>query len=448
MSLSHDTLVNTSVKEFDSSEQAYHTLLHMSEHVVRPYDPEGMGKSHSWPLGEMMTRRRFVREKLTASLGFGAAFLSGVTLERVAVPRILKEVNKYRSIGGDYSNWPFFNEIDAHPIDRERLEELFGELSPQAEVLLIPAAFETSKNPTKIAEYDLITPKDGPVYAEFNGLYGQEVSLSIVRAVVDDEEELFIPLVRDDAEQPSLSIQLGDLSQGAHRLELFVEHSTGDPVVAQEVVPRVTQDEAGSLHDLIYRHQPDIYLRNYGDITNNFPRRSIAEVLETSDGNLAVVYTIESFDEDQVLGIVGTSVQQLVDTKHRPSDYDWAVELLIGKENGKILKGNICEPFHNRQPIPINPNITSERLAIRASSPNNNWELVNANSPIRNYAKFRPVPEIATHDEMWGIRRSTDISTARWSLCENYEERKIYPNNPRDAAILEQFSLDVDRCKP
>lgn len=389
---------------------------------------------------ELLTRRGFLG-KVAAGLGAAAAGAFGV--KELVVPRIVEEYSRYRSIGGDYSNWSFFEATGARVIDRTRLDELLID-DTVTPAILYGIAQESQINPEALAEYVLELDRDGPVFAEFDGLYDDSVSLTVLRAVVDDEEEFLVPLVRDDAEQPPVTIQLGTLSEGHHKIELFEEYS-GVPVTADEVTFRVSQGEAGTLRSFIDAHQPDIYLRDYGNIANNFPRRSYAAILET-DSHIAVVYITECSDEDQVFGLFGTSVQQLIDTKNRPTDIDWGVEMLIDKEDGSMEQANVAEPYHSRKKVSVDRGNQAERLSVRIDSANNNLQVIGAGSSTLDRPKVRFSPIILTYEEMKAAVRGTDLATARLSLCENYEEDRIDPDNQTDAAILASYDLDVDDC--
>lgn len=226
---------------------------------------------------------------------------------------------------------------------------------------------------------------------------------------------------------------------------MFKAH--GSDIDANDLSFRASQGVPGTLRSFIEANQPDIYLRDYGNITNNFPRRSYAAVFEIPNGDIAVVYTTECFDEDQVsIFGLGSSVEDLERTKGRPVDKDWGVALAISHLDGRILKGIISEPYHNTQPIPVGYESQFVRMAVRIASANNNLHRVTDTAMLaRPKVRFRPI--IGTPDEIKEMLYFTDLSSARVSLCENDEEEKIDRNKKAHAAMLEKYDLDLSRCE-
>lgn len=393
---------------------------------------------------EDLSRRRFLQK---AAAGLGVAAVTAIGAQRVVLPYATKTYEKmhdtYGNIGGDYSNWPFIHGVGAHVIDRTRLDELLGSNQEATEVALGIVAVEAKENPEALAEYDIVLDQDGPVFAEFEGLYGDKVSLTILRAVIDSEEEFLVPLLRDENEQTPLVIQLGEMSAGGHKIELFEQYAP-TPTTTEEAIPRITQETGENLRGIIDQHQPDIYLKDYDDIANNFPRRSYASVLEIDPSTVALVYTTECFDEDEVLGLFGTPFDRLVETKNRPTDNDWGVEMVVGLPDRHIQLLNICEPYHNRQEVRVDPDRPAERIAIQIASVNNNVKMADAS--VLKKPKFRVRPTIITFDEMKAAVRDTDLSSARWALCENNDENKVNPENETHAAILGRYGLNLEAC--
>ncbi len=421
----------------------------MVNRAEQPFGHDGAGNNLAYFGGQERLKRREFLQKIAAGACIAATGI--FTTKQYALPYATEKYqeihDKYSSLGGPYTARAVVSEMGGREIDSEMLDELLG--SDAAEIggaSLSVVTKEFQESPEAIAEYDLVLERDGPVFAKFDGLQGDDVSLTILRAVVDDEEEFLIPLVRDEAEQPSITVQLGELGAGGHKLALFDEHAA-TPTEAHEVIPHVTLESAGALRSVIDKHQPDIYLRDYGDMANNFPIRSYASVLVTDDGELVVVYTTECTDEDEVFfGKFGTSWQRLVETEGRPTDVDWIAAMRIQPSDGSIQELVICEPYHHPQAVEVDPDIATERIAVRIASSNNHVKIATDSSTL-DRAKFRPRPIIHTYEGMKNAIKSTDASTARLSVCENDGEGKVNHGDPVDQAILEEYGLGPESCQ-
>lgn len=421
----------------------------MVNRVEQPFRHEGVGNNLAHFGGQERLRRREFLHRLIAGACIAATGISAA--QQYALPYATKKYqeihDKYSSLGGPYTARAVVNEMGGREIDENTLSELLGDNTAEiGGVSLDVVTKEFQETPEAIAEYDLVLEHDGPVFAEFDGLQGDDVSLTILRAVVDDKEEFLIPLVRDEADQPPMTVQLGELSAGGHKLALFDEHAAV-PTEASEVIPHVTLEREDTFRNIIDRHQPDIYLRDYGDIANNFPRKSYASVLVTDNGELVVVYTTECSDEDEVFfGRFGTSWQKLNETEGRPTDVDWIAVMRIQPSDSSIQELVVCEPYHHPQMVDVDPDIATERTAVRIASSNNHVKIVTDSSTL-DRPKFRPRPIIHTYEGMKNAIKSTDISTARLAVCENDSEGKVNPGDPVDAAILEEYGLDIEDCK-
>lgn len=167
------------------------TILYrtMSEQIV-----QSIGQASKF---ERFNRRVFSK-RTAAGLGCLAV---GVGAAEIGTPLATSQYEKYSSsFGGNYAKdyWDFLKEIGAESMDGKALDELLRD-SPDNESLYMQRVDkEYQSDPEALAEYDLVLEDDGPVSLDFDGLHGSNVELNILRAVVDDEEQFLIPLIRDD----------------------------------------------------------------------------------------------------------------------------------------------------------------------------------------------------------------------------------------------------------
>lgn len=371
---------------------------------------------------------RFSRRDVTK------AFLS---LGAVALYAPAKEAYvKVRSIGNDYSNDPFLG--NATRIDRARLNTLLAGDSD----LPLPSVWHNKENLEQFdtpAEHLFMLDSPGPVHATFDGLIGDKTSLVILRASVDEHETFLIPIIRDPHDHEPVTVQLGVHEAGEHSLRLSVEQAT-TPVMPSEVVPHFTRGSDNQLRRLIDQLQPDIYPRLQKNKVYNTPLRSLCFVYEHPD-SISLVYWQECSDEDKEYGRFGSSVQQLISTKNRPTDIDWIMETTI-THDGVMTALNIQEPYHTR--TALTPGDLSH-TPLRIASRNNNVEPVTDSWHLQA-PKIRFRPHILTHDERWQALYSTSPSAARLSICENIQKGTLNPRRASDAAIIERFGVTDESC--
>ena len=372
----------------------------------------------------------------------GAAALTAFAAKTSVVDPSIDVYKKVTSIGQDYSNDLFYSEVGDRPVDRARLRELLAD-DHETALSLHSLDPEVHTNRDSLAEFSFETNVDGPVYAAFSGLRGDGISLTILNVSVDNGEQFLVPLVRSPDTQPPMQIQLGTQGPGRHLLSAKIQYATRT-VAPEEIQAQLTQGKPDTIGSFLALQQPDIYLRDYSQLANNFPRASYVFVRET-DTSISAVYWQECFDEDREYGLIGTTLERLVDTKNRPTDFDWDMEKLFDKRTGALQKATIATPYHLRQEIPVSPDDPSH-TPLRIASLNNNVQLVNdPRLLLLPKVRLRPTP-IAEEDRI-AILHATDPSAARYSLCENYAEGTLDPNDPTDAAILEKFDLDVRDCQ-
>ena len=186
----------------------------MVNRAEQPFGHDGAGNNLAYFGGQERLKRREFLQKIAAGACIAATGI--FTTKQYALPYATEKYqeihDKYSSLGGPYTARAVVSEMGGREIDSEMLDELLGNDAAEiggASLSVVTKEFQES--PEAIAEYDLVLERDGPVFAKFDGLQGDDVSLTILRAVVDDEEEFLIPLVRDEAEQPSITVQLGVL---------------------------------------------------------------------------------------------------------------------------------------------------------------------------------------------------------------------------------------------
>jgi hypothetical protein len=216
-------------------------------------------------------------------------------------------------------------------------------------------------------------------------------------------------------------------------------------VAPEEIVPHLLRGRPNTIRDFIDIHQPDIYLRNSKSIAHNVPLRSLVFVHETEEA-LALIYWTECLGEDLEYGRFGTTVKQLIETKNRPTDFDWVLEALVSKENGALQLANIAAPYHNRTPLVIDSSADSS-LPLRIASPNNNVEDARG-SAVLKLPKFRPRPQIYTHDERNTVLYGTGKDTATLSLLDHSRRGNINLNDEVVVRYLGSLGLDLASLQP
>lgn len=390
--------------------------------------------------GETSTRRDFIRTRT-----IGAAALSSITLGAFAYRPVKEAYSKFQLIGHDYSNYPFLEAVDSRYIDHARLSELLSDAPDK-----VLDSERTSKNfqanPENLAEFTFVVDKPGPIHVQFEGLAGDDVDLVVLKISVDgDGEEFYAPIIRGPSQETPPEIQLGVHTDGEHRLDISVA-GLNPAVTPSEITPRFVRGEPDTLRSHIDMHQPDIYLRNYGNIAHNIPLRSAAFVHETNDA-LAVIYWTECLGEDLVYGRFGTSVEQLIATKNRPTDFDWTLEALIDKRSGALLLANIAEPYHNRRKYEIDPSYISHPPLREASENNNVTPVTDEDKAVLLLPKFRPRPKTYVHDDRKIVLYSTGKDTSTLSLREHNKRGNLDLSSTEIINYLGTLGLDLANLK-
>lgn len=370
----------------------------------------------------------------------GGIVLGGIALgsfQRAAFPYAEQTVKDILSIGDDYGNGKFLDPLDARSPDQAELNDL---LSSAPDVTLNDVSRidkDAHINPEDLTEFVFMLDKPGPVHVTFDGLEGNDVSLTVLKVTVDDDEPFYAPIVRGPNKEVPAEIQLGVYDDGEHRLDISLAYSTS-PVAPEEIIPNLVQGEPGTTRSYIDLHQPDIYFRDYGNIAHNIPLHSLVFVYETDDA-LALIYWTECLGEDLTYGF-GTPPKQLITTKNRPTDWDWTLEALVNKKDGRLLLADIAVPYHTRETYEISESYTSHP-ALREASPNNNVEAVK-NSSLLKEPKFRPRPQPYIPDAKHTVLYNTGKDTATLSLRAHYKRGDINLNSAQIRNYLDSMGID------
>lgn len=386
---------------------------------------------------ESSEEKRFTRRDiLRISALLGASTLAAAGGAVVYTPT-RGAYSKFRSIGNDYSNYPFLEALGAQQISQGRLNELRGDTLDE-EVPLEKIRKEQHEKPDSLTEFTFMLDEPGPVYARFDGLEGT-VSLAVLKASINHDEELYVPIVRGPNKESPAEIQLGQLPVGEHHLAFSLASGSG-AVTSEEIAPLLSRGDPNSIRSVIDRHQPDIFLRDDNDITNNIPLRSVVFVHETADA-FALIYWTECLGEDPEYRLFGTKPETLVKNKNRTVDWDWILEAHVDKSSGELLMANVAEPYHNRRPVEIDSSYGSH-LPIRIASSNNNVVAV-TDSSVLQQARFRPRPELYSHDDRKVVLYGTSKDTATLSLMQHIKKGNINLNNTYVKEYLATLGLDI-----
>lgn len=367
------------------------------------------------------------RELLKGAAGLGAAAFGSMLYAPVR-----EAYKKVDSIGNDYSNDPFLG--NATRIERPRLDEL---LSGSEDIPL--ASYRMNEkwhnNPDSLAEFAFFVDEPGPIYAEFDGIDGDSTSLVLLGATLDEGEERFIRLIRDPEDHSPFTVQLGAHEVGRHQLNVRLKDGAAN---AHEIVPRFTRGDPRSFRSLVDAYQPIIYLRDYENITNNFPVRTLVFTYEEPDA-FVFVFWKECVGEDKEYGRFGTSVQQLHRDKKRITDIDWDLEIRVSKTTGAVTTLNIAEPIHNRTAISTHE---APATRLRIASLNNNVRLA-PDDWASKHAGIHIRPEIYVHSERWDALYSTHPAIARLSAIQHIAKGHLNPYDPTDVTIIKDTGLDI-----
>lgn len=394
-------------------------------------------------LSDTPSERRLSRRALATSIG--ATMLTAVCAREVYTPAKLA-FNQYQSLAQDYSNDPFHQAVGAHKIDRNRLNILLGNTEAKLIETVHRVNDEEREYPDTLAEFTFVPEQEGIINASFEGLNRDTVGLAIFQVSIDQGEQFLLPLIATPGEKQSVPVQLGVYSgDEEHRLSITLHPGSQIKTIRPiEIQPTLRLQPATTTRGFIQLHQPDIYLRDYSRILNNFPYRSLGFVNETESG-ISVVYWNECLDGDLEYGRFGTQLGQLIESKQRPTDIDWIMEKYIDKESGTLLKATYAAPYHKRVDYIIT-DTSSTHTPVQIASANNNVRIPDDDWTL-SQPKFRPLPEIFTHDEEWGSDALYGTSQAAeyYNMCENWREGTL--QLPRDQWILDTFNADINKCE-
>jgi hypothetical protein len=391
--------------------------------------------------GEFITRREISRRDVV-KLALGVvATAAGASLGKEVYDFGNAAYDKFQSIGHDYSNDPFLRAVGAVSIGQARLDELLNSDIKEKPVLQLERTDKSRQvDPTNLAEFTFMQDTPGPAYLSFDGIEATNAELVVLKVSVDEGEDLYAPIVRGPNKESPSGIQLGLHDDREHRLDISIAYSPAS-VSPEEIIPNITIGQQDTIESYINRHQPEVYLRRGKSVGHNTPLRSLVFVQETDD-DLALVYWTECLGEDLEYGYFGTTVEQLIETKNRPTDYDWNMEALVSKYDGSLRLANIATPYHNRVPLSIDPSYTSH-TPLRIASSNNNVVAANrTNSP-----KFRPLPEIYIHDARRPELYSTGKDTATLSLREHRRRGNISLNESLVLNYINSLGIDLRSLK-